>query len=99
MRSMGAHGKDELEQEFVGDRTLAILSPPELAANLAEFAGPVGQQYGSARILDQRSDAGGQTGSGQLRRRVGRLAETALRAIEAASQKPAASELVVARHV
>src|SRR5713226_2183187 len=42
VRSMGADGKLELEQELVGSQVLAILRAPELAADLAELAGPIG---------------------------------------------------------
>src|SRR5258708_37821445 len=39
VRSVGADGELELEQELVGGQVLAILRAPELAADLAELAG------------------------------------------------------------
>src|SRR5438105_8391291 len=50
MRAMCTHGELELEEEFVG-RALGIAGPPELRADLAELAGPIGQHQGTAGIL------------------------------------------------
>src|ERR1041384_4234652 len=44
MRSVGAHGKLKLKEQFVRGEPLAIARAAELSANLAELARPVGEQ-------------------------------------------------------
>src|SRR2546430_2012169 len=43
MRAMRPHRKLELEQKLVRGQTVGVTGTPELAANLAELARPVGQ--------------------------------------------------------
>src|SRR5260370_22303580 len=50
MRAMRPHGKLELEQQLVRGQTLGVTGTPELAANLAELARPVGHNKRSSGI-------------------------------------------------
>src|ERR1019366_5500167 len=97
VRSVSAHGKHDLEDQFVSGETFAVAGAAELSANLAELAGPVRQNEGAAGILEQRSGRQRQVAGFGVR--VGREARAALRAVEAATQEPAAGELVVAGDV
>src|SRR5215471_20582111 len=54
MRSVGAHGELELEQKFVGREAVSVAGTPKLAADLTEFARPVGQYQRPPCILDER---------------------------------------------
>src|SRR5437660_1329129 len=47
MRAMGPHRKLELEQKFVRGEMIGVTGAPELAANLAELARPVGHNQRS----------------------------------------------------
>ena len=56
MRAMRPDGKDELEQELVSGQVLAVMRATELAADLAEFAWPVGEQQGAAGVAGRWED-------------------------------------------
>ena len=48
---MGPHREHELEQELVCSQMLGVAGAPQLPADLAEFARPVGQDQRAASIL------------------------------------------------
>src|SRR5437879_12788626 len=50
MRAMRPHRKLELEQKLVRGQAVSITGTPELSANLAELARPVGQNQRSAGV-------------------------------------------------
>src|SRR5262245_66518481 len=54
MGAMGADREKELEQELVGGRQVALVRATVLAADLAELAGPPGEQQGGALVLEAR---------------------------------------------
>ena len=53
MRSVGADGELELEQKLVRGPVVAITGAAELAADLAEFARPVGEDKRATGVLKQ----------------------------------------------
>src|ERR1051326_3299955 len=92
MRSVSAHRKLELDEQFVGGETVAVAGTAELSADLAELARPVGEQKRAPSILDERGKrpvAGGHS----VRDRG--LTGAALGAVETAAEEPAACELII----
>src|SRR5690348_16465499 len=96
MRSVGAHGELELEEQLVGCKTVTVASAAELSANLAELARPVGKDQRPSSILDER---GNREVAHRRGERIRRLARAALRAVETAAQEPPAGELVIAGNI
>src|ERR1019366_5446340 len=102
VRSVGAHGELELEENFVGGQSFAIFGAPELGADQAELAGHVGQLKTATRVLKEGDGAriGGQRIVAGCRGcRGGGQAIAALGAVEAAAEDPAPVDLIVAGNV
>src|ERR1035441_3491812 len=57
VRSVGAHGELELEENFVGGQAFAIFGAAELSADQAELAGHVGQLETATGVLKQGDGA------------------------------------------
>src|SRR5450759_4401927 len=57
VRSVGAHGELELEEDFVGGKAFAIFGAAELGADQAELAGHVGHLDRATRVLKERNAA------------------------------------------
>src|ERR1019366_2934942 len=102
VRSVGAHGELELEEDFVGGQAFAIFGAAELGADQAELAGHVGHLERAARVLEKRDAAREvharreQIRTSGRRVRVGGQALAALGAIEAAADGPTPVNLIVA---
>src|SRR4051794_5326455 len=96
MRSVGAHRKLELEKQLVSGETVAVPGTAELSADLAELAGPVGEQERAPSILDER---GKRTVAHGHAFREGGLAGATLGAVETAAQEPAAGKLILRRDI
>src|SRR5665647_2565399 len=100
VRSVGAHGELELEEDFVGGQAFAIFGAAELGADQAELAGHIGQLERATRVLEKR-DAAREvhwvgSGAGDCGIRVGGQALAAFGAIEAAADGPTPVNLIVA---
>ena len=58
VRSVGAHGELELEEQFIGGAAFAILGVAQLCADQAELAGQISQLKRTAGVLKKRNVAG-----------------------------------------
>src|ERR1019366_858083 len=102
VRSVGAHGELELEEDFVGGEAFAIFGAAELGADQAELARYVGHLERATRVLKERNAAREvharreQIRTSGRRVRVGGQALAALGAIEAAPDGPTPVNLIVA---